>query len=385
MMRRTLLGALATGAAAPIPAQEQAGFRPKGLPSLKITDLKAVNAGGYVFYRVYTSGGVTGVGEPSPSNGPLNVTFAEMIKPLIVGMDAFNIEAVWQKMYVGLYKTRGQSASMAISAVDVALHDVVGKALGVPVYVLLGGLVREQIPMYASYTSRDRSPVDTAKLCAANVRDGFQGVKVKIAARHGYDAPPKFPDEEMVREVRAAIGPHAKLGVDANSGYTVPTAIRIGRMLEKYDVDAFEEPVPFTDYAATAQVRAALEIPIQGGEQDHTRYDFQKMIMAEAVDIVQADVTKAGGVSECKKIAAMADAWGLSHTPHDTSHALGLTACLHLVASTPCCRYLQEYVMEPSSTRRKSILKEPLVPAKGMLRAPSRPGLGVELLPEFGE
>lgn len=382
MKRRSLLGAFA---AAPLLAQEETGRRPRGMPPLKITDVKAVNAEGYIFYRVYTDGGVTGVGEPSPSNGPLNVTFVEMLKPLITGMDAFNIEAVWQKMYVGLYKTRGQSASMAISAVDVALHDIVGKALGVPACVLLGGMVREKIPMYASFTSRERSPLETAELCAKSIEAGFEGVKIKIAARHGYDAAPKFPDDEMVREVRAAIGPKAKLGVDANSGYTVPTAIRIGRMLAEYNVDAFEEPVPFTDYAGTARVRASIDIPIQGGEQDHTRYDFQKMIAAEAVDIVQADVTKAGGLSECKKISTIADAWGLSHTPHDTSHALGLAACLHLVAATPCCRYLQEYVTEPGSLRRRPIIAEPLTPVRGSLTVPSKPGLGVELLKQWAE
>lgn len=370
MKRRAFLGAL--------------GFAPllKGLPPLKITDLKAVNANGYIFYRVYTNGGVTGIGEPSPSNGPLNVTFAGMIKPLILGMDAFRIEEIWQKLYIGLYKTRGQSASMAISAVDIALHDLVGKALGVPVSTLLGGAVRDRIRMYASYTSRDRAPVDQAKMCAAAIDEGFSATKIKIAARHGFDADPKFPDHDMVREVRAAIGPKPQFMVDANSGYSVPHAIQIGRMLEKYDTFWFEEPVPFTDYAATARVSAALDLFVAGGEQDHTRYDFQKMIEAGAVDMVQADVTKAGGVSECKKIAAMADAAGLGYTPHDTSHNIGLAACLHMVASTPVCRYAQEFIKEPGG---RHILKTPLEPEKGWLTVPTGPGLGIEVDPKFGE
>lgn len=370
MKRRAFLGAL--------------GLAPllKGLPPLKITDLKAVNANGYIFYRLYTNGGVTGVGEPSPSNGPLNVTFVEMLKPLILGMDAFRIEEIWQKLYIGLYKTRGQSASMAISAVDIALHDVVGKALGVPVSTLLGGAVRDRIRMYASYTSRDRAPVEQAKLCAAAIESGFSATKIKIAARHGFDADPKYPDHDMVREVRSAIGPKPEFMVDANSGYSVPRAIQIGRMLEKYDVFWFEEPVPFTDYAATAKVNAALDLFIAGGEQDHTRYDFQKMIEAGAVDMVQADVTKAGGVSECKKIAAMADAAGLGYTPHDTSHNIGLAACLHMVASTPVCRYAQEFIMEPGGKR---ILKTPLVPEKGYITLPTGPGLGIEIDPKFAE
>jgi len=378
--RRTLLGSLT---ALPLAAQESAPLRPRGIPPLKITDIKAVNADGYVFYRVYTNGGVTGVGEPSPSNGPLNTAFVELVKPLILDMDAFHIEEVWQKLYVGLYKTRGQSASMAISGVDIALHDIVGKALGVPVHVLLGGAVREKIRMYASFTSRERTPAEQAKLCAQSIERGFTSTKIKIAARHGFDAPPKYPDEEMVREVRAAIGPKTEMGVDANSGYSVPTAIQIGRMLERYHVYAFEEPVPFTDYAATAQVRAALDIIIQGGEQDHTRYDFQKIITAGAVDVVQADVTKAGGVSECKKIAALADAAGLGYTPHDTSHNIGLAACLHMVASTPVCRGAQEFIMEPGS--KKPVLRTPFMPEKGFIPVPQGPGLGIELDPRYAE
>jgi len=308
-----------------------------------------------------------------------------MIKPLIVGMDAFRIEAVWEKMYVGLYKTRGQSASIAISGVDIALHDVVGKALGVPVSTLLGGAVRERIPMYASFTSRERTPAEQARLCAAAIEEGFPATKIKIAARHGYDAPPKYPDEEMVREVRAAIGVKTGFMADANSGYSVARAIKIGRMLERYGLDWFEEPVPFTDYEGTARVAAALDIAIAGGEQDHTRYDFQKILAAKAVDIVQADPTKAGGLSECRKIAAMASAAGVGYTPHDTSHELGLAAVLHLTAATALCSGPQEFVMEPESLRKKSILREPLRPVGGYLEVPKKPGLGVELAAEFAE
>jgi L-alanine-DL-glutamate epimerase-like enolase superfamily enzyme len=351
--------------------------RPRGVSALKITDAKTLVKNGYLYYRLYTDAGLTGIGEPSHSNAELNATFLEMIKPMIVGMDAFQIERIWEKLYVGLYKTRGQSASMAISGVDIALHDLVGKALGVPVYQLLGGLYRERVPMYASFTSRERTPVEQARLCAGAIEKGYSATKIKIAARHRFDAEPSFPDEDRVREARAAVGGQVKLMVDANSGYSVPHAIRIGRMLERYDCFWFEEPVAFTDYHGTAQVAATLDIAIAGGEQDHTRYDFQKLLAAEALDIVQADPVKAGGISECKKIAAMTDACGRVYIPHDTSHAIGLAACLHLAASTPVCRYAHEYVTEPSEER--PVLTTPLVPDKGFLRVPDGPGLGVEI------
>lgn len=369
-------------AAAPAAALGQSA-RPRGIGPLKITDAKAVNADGYVYYKIFTNGGIVGIGEPSPSNGAMNAEYLHrFLKPLLVGMDAFDIEKIWEKMYIEAYKFRGQAISMAISGVDIALHDIVGKALGVPVYQLLGGLYRDRVRMYASYTSRERSPVEQARLCAKNVEDGFTSTKIKIAARHGFDAPPAFPDEDRVREARSAIGEKTELMVDANSGYSVPTAIRIGRMLERYNVAMYEEPVPFTDLAGTAKVRAALDIPISGGEQDHTRYDFQKIIAAEAFDIIQADVTKAGGLSECKKIAALTDAAGLYYTPHDTSVLIGLAACLHLVASTPCCRYAQEYIMEPRGNRL-TILKEPLVPERGHLKVPNGPGLGIEIVDKY--
>ncbi len=374
LSRRNFLAA----AAVPAAAQEAPSRRPKGVGPLRITDARTLRAGGYEYFKIYTDGGVTGIGEPSHSNGELNADFLEkLIKPLIVGRDAFEIEKIWEKMYVGSYKIRGQSASIAISGVDIAIHDIVGKALGVPVYQLLGGLVRDPIPMYASFTSRERTPAEQARLCAKAVEDGFSATKIKIASRHGYDGPPKFPDEQMVREVRSAIGDKVRLMVDANSGYSVPRAISMGRLLEAQGVFWFEEPVPFTDHEGTAKVAAALDIAIAGGEQDHTRYDFHKLIAANACDILQADPIKAGGLSECKKIAALIDASDRYYVPHNTSHALGLVAVLHLAASTPCIRYANEYVTE--GDYRRSALKEPLIPAKGFLSVPKGPGLGVEI------
>ncbi len=344
-----------------------------GAGRLKITDAKAIRTGGYLYYKLFTDVGVTGVGEPSPSNSAANAEYLERsLKPLLVGEDAFDVEKLWEKMYLGTYKVRGQGVSMAISGVDIALHDLIGKALGVPVYKLLGGRYRERIRMYASYTSRERTAAEQARLCAQAVERGFTAAKIKIAARQGFDSRPIELDRELVRECRKAIGDKTELMVDANSGYSVPTAIRIGRYLEQQNVAMFEEPVPYWDYEGTASVRAALDLPVSGGEQDHTRYDFQKMIAAGAVDIVQADVTKAGGFSECRKIAALADAAGLGYTPHNTSHRIGLYAMLHLVAATPCCRGAQEFVMEPAR-------EQPwLAPQGGYITVPDKPGLGID-------
>jgi L-alanine-DL-glutamate epimerase-like enolase superfamily enzyme len=178
--------------------------------------------------------------------------------------------------------------------------------------------------------------------------------------------------------VRAAIGPKAELLVDANSGYSVHTAIKVGRMLERYKVFHLEEPVPYTDLDGMAQVAAAVDIPIAMGEQQHTRYDFKDILMKGAADILQPDVTKCGGLAEAKKIAVLADAFGKYVTTHTTSVGVGLAAHLHYWASTPACRYAQEFNVGAGG-EGTMILRAPLVPANGYLPVPDGPGLGIEL------
>ena len=334
---------------------------------------------GYPLVRVWGEDGLYGIGESSPMHPDVTKVAVEtQLKPLLVGMDARNIEGCWEKMYVTTYKTRGQGTSIAISGVDQALHDLAGKALGVPAYQLLGGKYRDRVRVYASYMSRDLSDQEYARRAADAMQGGFSGVKIKIGERYSFDAKDVLEDESLVAAVREAIGPKADLLVDANSGYSVHTAIKVGRMLERYGVFHYEEPIPYTDLDGMAQVAAALDIPVAVGEQQHTRYDFKDILVKNAADIVQPDVTKCGGLSEGKKIAALADAFGKYVTTHTTTVSVGLAAHLHFWASTPTCRYAQEFNVV-ASRARESILKTPLVPEGGYLRVPDGPGLGVEL------
>jgi L-alanine-DL-glutamate epimerase-like enolase superfamily enzyme len=334
---------------------------------------------GYPLVRVWGEDGLYGIGEASPMSPDVTkVAVEQQLKPLLVGMDALDLEACWERMYVTTYKTRGQGTSIAISGVDIALHDLAGKALGVPVYRLLGGRYREKVRVYASYMSRDLSDAEYARRAAQAMEGGFSGVKIKIGARYGFDAKDPDEDESLVAAVREAIGPKAELLVDANSGYSVHTAIKVGRMLERYRVFHFEEPIPFTDLDGMAQVAAAVDIPIAAGEQHHTRYDFKELLVRGAADIVQPDVTKCGGLSEAKKIATLADAFGKYVTTHTTTVGVGLAAHLHFWASTPNCRYAQEFNVV-ASRERPVFLRTRLAPEDGYLAVPDGPGLGVEL------
>ncbi|HEU5317611.1 MAG TPA: mandelate racemase/muconate lactonizing enzyme family protein [Chloroflexota bacterium] len=336
-------------------------------------------ARGYPLVRVYGEDGLIGYGEASPMHPPVTQAIVEhQLKPLLVGKSALDIEALWETMYVTTYKTRGQGTSIAISGVDQALHDLAGKALGVPVYQLLGGMYRDKVRVYASYMSRDLSDQDYARNAAQAMQGGFSGVKIKIGDRYGFDSKDVAEDESLVAAVREAIGPRAELLVDANSGYSVHTAIKVGRMLERYGTFHYEEPIPYTDLDGLAQVAAALDIPVAIGEQQHTRYDFKDILLKNAGDILQPDVTKCGGLSEGKKIAVLADAFGKYVTTHTTTVGVGLAAHLHFWASTPACRYAQEFNVVASRSR-SSILKTPLLPKDGYLQVPTRPGLGIEL------
>ncbi len=336
-----------------------------------------------VLVRVRTDTGIDGIGECSPMNGPIVLAhLRSSLIPICLGRDPFDIQAIVEDMFTRTYKLAGQSQAMAASGIEIALWDVAGKALGVPVYKLLGGGYRKKIKMYASSMRRDISPDNEARRMKDLVdRYGFTAVKIRVGSRYGFDrdeSPGR--SEAVVREVRKALGDGVDIMVDANGCYTAPRAIQLGRVLERYNVFHFEEPCPFRDLESTAKVARALDMPVAGGEQDWDLFTFRQMLAMEAVDIVQPDPIKAGRLSVCKKIAALAEAHGAVCTPHQT-HPLGTVATLHFVASTPNCRYTQELNIEPGPWRER-MLASPLEVRDGCLDVPEGPGLGVELSPE---
>ena len=348
---------------------------------MKITRVEALIVVPNLLVRVHTDEGITGYGECSPMNNPLVAAHIDhALAALVIGLDPFDLEATVEKMFLDTYKLAGQSMAMAISGLEIALWDIMGKALGQPIYRLLGGAYRKQIPMYASSMSRTISPDDEAKRLAGLVeKHGFKAVKVRVGNKFGFDED-AWPDRslELVRTVRAALGDEIEIMVDGNSGFSAPRAIELGRHLQHYRVFHFEEPCPYWDLDSTAKVAKALDLPIAGGEQDWELTRFKEMLQKQAVDIVQPDLIKAGGFTVCKKIAALAEAFGCVCTPHQTQ-PLGTIINLHFAASTPNCRYSQEYNIEPHPLR-DSLFTEPVLDVKdGLLTVPEGPGLGIEI------
>jgi L-alanine-DL-glutamate epimerase-like enolase superfamily enzyme len=325
----------------------------------------AAGAGKQILVRVETDEGLVGWGECFAYGAPLAVcnVVDEGLAPIVTGHDPTQIEYLIDRTHRALmiWGRRGL-AMMAVSGVELALWDLAGKARGVPVYQLLGGLCQPRVRAYASLL-RYPSPADVARAAAQAVGRGATAVKL-----HQIDVP-------SIAAAREAIGAGVELMVDTNCPWTVEEAIRVGRQLERYDLRWLEEPVwPPEDYAGLARVRAAVHIPIACGENDATVFGFKAILDAGAADVVQPSVTKVGGLSEMKKIATLAAAANVTLVPHSYYFGPGLAATLHLIASTPGVPYVEF----PPGELQAPLLATPIRSVDGFVGVPDAPGLGAD-------
>jgi D-galactarolactone cycloisomerase len=322
--------------------------------------------------RIATDEGLVGWGECFAYGVTLSVCSVvdDALAPLVVGQDPAQIELLVDRMHRALmiWGRRGL-AMMAVSGVELALWDLAGKARGVPVYQLLGGLVQSRLRGYASLL-RYETPGDVARAVSAVLAMGFTAVKLHQI------------DEASVAAARQAAGPDVDLMLDTNCPWTVEEAIRMGRRLERYALRWLEEPVwPPEDYAGLARVRQAVRIPIACGENDATLFGFREIVAAGAADVVQPSVTKVGGVSEMKKIATLAASANVTFVPHSFYFGPGLAATLHVAASTPGVPYVET----PPGQLAAPLLAEPIRSSGGTVTVPDRPGLGADPDPEVLE
>lgn len=346
-------------------------------------------ARGGLLVEVATDEGLVGWGEAGAGweQEPARAVIDSMFRPLLLGRNPLDTAVIWDTLHAAMLNgglARGV-AVQALSGVDIALWDLAGKALGVPVCQLLGGAHRDRIVAYATglyYT-------ETADQTAALVREaegylaqGFRGMKMKVGGL------PPTEDLRNVAAVRAAIGPDTILAVDANQAFNAYTAIRIGRGLEEADVLWLEEPVPHDDLEGYRQVKSALRVAIAGGEALYTRFAFRDFLAHRALDIAQPDVTNVGGLTESRRIAALTTTFGVQCFPHVWGTPIALAAGLHLLASLPpmpSCRtplpFLQEPVLELDRTPnplRDELSSHRFDLVDGAIAVPTGPGLGVE-------
>lgn len=333
--------------------------------------------------EISTDAGITGWGE---CYGPAAVNKAVIetqYRSRVVGRDPFDVEVVWEDLYNRI-KDYGATgfAITALSGIDIALWDVMGRATGKPIHKLIGGAHRTSVQAYATglyFIDMDRLVEEAVEEALAYKEQGFRAIKMKIGL-----GDPKL-DFQRVKAVREAIGPEVQLAVDANHCFTVPQAIRLGRMLEPLDLMWFEEPISPEDHEGYAEVTRALDMAVAGGENDFTRWGFRDIIAKKAMDIVQPDLCAAGGISECRKIAAMASAHGVECVPHAWGSAIGLAATVQWLAALPDTPPafrpippMLEFEQTPNPLRDE-LAKQPIVQVKGVVQVPDAPGIGIEV------
>lgn len=358
---------------------------------MKITDVKTfrlramIPTEGQVFSRsgvrrsrstllvqVETDEGTTGLGSCSGNGELIEVVVAKVLKPLVVGMDATDIDEVWERGYIrGGHKefgTRGIGV-VALSGIDMALWDILGKVRGVPVYELLGGKCRDKVPVYATALYPEE-PAAVAKKARAFAEQGFHGVKIKV----GFDL---RQDIEIVQAVRRELGKEFSVMTDANQGYTLGAGLEAAEAFAESGVFWLEEPLFVEDIEGHAMLRERGKVPIAVGENLHTHYAFENFVVRGAVDFVQPDVARAGGISEIRKIAALAANHKVAVSFHTWGDGVALAASLHLAAALEVSTVMElDYTYNPL---RSELLYEPPEFRNGFMAAPDKPGLGVEL------
>ncbi len=325
--------------------------------------------------QVETDEGVSGWGSCSGNGELIEFIVARVLKPLLIGMDATEIEEIWDKAYFrGGHKefgTRGIGV-VAMSGIDIALWDILGKVRGRPLYQLLGGKCRDKVPAYATALYPEE-PLKVARRARAFMEQGFHGVKIKV----GFDL---AQDMEIVRAVRQEVGKDFIVMTDANQGYEIDVAVRASQAFADCGVFWLEEPLFVEDIEGHARLREAAKTPIAVGENLHMRYAFENFVVRGAVDFLQPDVARAGGITEIRKIAALAAAHKVPISFHTWGDAVALAASVHLSAAIQECIVMElDYTYNPL---RAELLREPLEFQGGYLCPPEGPGLGIEVKPD---
>ena len=358
---------------------------------MKITgidvDIVHVNhRGNWVFVHVNTDEGIRGLGELSPS-GPKAGCLAVLhrMADALEGRDPRRIEHIVSSFTP---MDLDRAGVLALSAVEQALWDILGKSLGVPVYTLLGGSCHDEIHLYANINraTTDRTPEGFARNAAAAVADGFDAVKLAPfdGMPRGIDrAQDAEPGIACMRAVREAIGPDVKLLIDCHSHFTAAGALEVADALRELDLFWFEEPVPDDDIDGYLEVKAHCGMPVAGGESRQLRRGFWETLQRRTVDILMPDVTIVGGIGELKKVADMAATHSIPTAPHGPFGPVTIAAGVHAMAAHPGFMIL-EYAWGEVPWRHDLTIPSETI-NNGRISLPDAPGLGVELNPDVVE
>lgn len=357
-----------------------------------------------VILELETDQGVTGLGEAALAYGsaaPAAVAMiAELLPRFVIGRDGFAIEAIWADMYDHTFWARGGGPVVwaAISAIEQGLWDIKARLLGVPVYELMGGRMRDEVRVYANgWSFQAATPAEIARAAEAAVARGFDALKMYPLGRplpddpHGrfvhlerreYDRGVRDRAVAMVAAVRDAVGPDVDLMCDMSAELTPDAILQVGQALEPFDLLFLEEPVEPSNVAALAQLAARLTVPVAVGERLYTRYGFRPVMEARAAAILQPDIGNTGGLMEARKIAAMAEAFSMRVAPHVCAGPVATAVALHLDACIPNFMIQEVYPFRVPEHFALVDAAPELQIVNGRLPIPDLPGYGVRLVPE---
>ena len=376
---------------------------------MKITDVQAcvigkpeAHSGGSVwtFVRIYTDEGIVGTGECN-SAGPSASGFANKetvlaLKPLLIGQDPMNIGLLYEKLRrSGRYGgTSSAPIIFAITGIENALYDIAGKALGVPVYKLLGGKFRDKIRLYADcHAGESSEPQAYADKALEVVSEGYSAVKFDVDMMGVGKLDPynwTVGAEEMthvidvIRTTKEALGDKVDLAIDCHGQFDLPSAITLAKAVEDLRLLWLEEPVPAENVDVLAQITSATSTIICTGENQYTRFEFIELLSRGATQIIMPDLAKAGGIMEGKRIAELADTFYVPIAPHNVSSPLGMMAACHVMASVPNFLLLEFHAREVSWWSDLCDGDKPFV-ENGWMAVSERPGIGVELNDKVAE
>lgn len=391
--RRVALSALAAGLQFPSLAHAvQAASRPYGRPKLKITDIRTaeIMAHGYqVHVRVYTDQGVVGHGEcTDAAQGALPLI--RFFKRMLIGQDPLNIESIFERVRTGGIFAGAQAGQYvtALTGIEIALWDLAGKALGLPVYQLLGGKVRDRIRVYCDSQTEDPNDPTAPRKLDEIKQLGFTAVKIDIDDRND----PKRWDQmnwtasngeidtmlSKIRFVRESFPKHIDLAADMHGRYDMTTGKRVAIEVEPFKLLFLEEPVPAENVDAMRDVRASTKTPICCGENLFLRHGFRELLEKRAADIVMPDIQKCGGLLEARKIADMAHTYYVPVAPHCVVSPIGTMASAHVCAAIPNFLVLEWHWIERLTLWRNFVQEGDII-QKGFIPIPDRPGIGVEM------
>ncbi|WP_136805977.1 galactonate dehydratase [Desulfosediminicola flagellatus] len=338
----------------------------------------------WLFLKIETNTGIVGWGEPVIEGKAHTVeTAVHEMMDYLIGKDPARIEDIWQELYRGAFYRGGPILMSALAGIDQALWDIKGKHFNTPVYDLLGGRCRDKIRVY-QWIGGDR-PSDVGKAAKEAMDSGATAVKMNGTEEMQIVDSHKKIDElvERVAAIRQSCGPYFDIGVDFHGRVHKPMARIIAKELEQFKLMFIEEPVLSENLEEMIEIRRHCNIPIAAGERLFSRYDFKKVFESGAVDIIQPDLSHAGGITECRKIAAMAEAYDVALAPHCPLGPIALAACLQLDAVSYNA-FIQEQSLGIHYNQGNDLLDYLVDPEvfsckDGYVELPSGPGLGIEI------